>query len=98
MEKRPDTSIFIEKSIIKNCKPPVFGKEIYKILRRSMLTFNSYVRMDVKGGKIPYCAGNIRLFESAGVETCVLTKYTDDLKNFSSPMKKLLHLNQKMKL
>ena len=35
MEKRPDTSIFIEKSIIKNCKPPVFGKDLYKILRRS---------------------------------------------------------------
>ena len=95
MEKRPDTSIFIEKSIIKNCKPPVFGKEIYKILRRSMLTFNSYVRMDVKGGKIPYCAGNIRLFESAGVETCVLTKYTDDLKNFFIPDEEIATFNSK---
>ena len=41
--------------------------------------------MDLRNGKIPYVAGNIRLFEATGVGSCILTKYTDDLSNLFVP-------------
>ena len=47
---------------------------------------------------MPYVAGNIRLFESAGVETCVLTKYTEDLKNFFIPDEEIATFKSKEEL
>ena len=49
------------------------------------MTFNAYGRIDLRKGKIPYLAGNIRLFEATGVGTCILTQHTDDLDSFFKP-------------
>jgi glycosyltransferase involved in cell wall biosynthesis len=84
-EKRPDSSVFIHPKIKTVCTKAVFGAEMYKILRRSKLTFNSYIRMDSRCGEVPYPSGNIRTFEATSVGTCLLTKHCNDLHHFFEP-------------
>ena len=85
INKRPDSSVFIHPKIKTVCSDAVFGAEMYKILRRSKLTFNSYIKMDSLGGKVPYPSGNIRTFEATSVGSCLLTKYCKDLHHFFEP-------------
>lgn len=80
--RRPNPSVYIHPKIAKSCNNPVYGADMYQLLRRSNLTFNSYTKIDAGNGKVPYVAGNIRLFEATGVGTCILTQYTDDLDFF----------------
>lgn len=63
-------------SIGKKLKVPVFGLEMYKLLARSKITFNSH--LDNANGK----AANMRLFEATGVGTCLITDYMDNLKDY----------------
>jgi spore maturation protein CgeB len=83
--RRPNPSVYIHPKIAKSCNDPVYGADMYQLLRRSKLTFNAYTRIDANKGKVPYVAGNIRLFEATGVGTCILTQYTDDLASFFKP-------------
>tara|TARA_Y100001935_G_C17311792_1_gene517205 strand:- start:14898 stop:16205 length:1308 start_codon:yes stop_codon:yes gene_type:complete len=65
---------FIKNLYPKRCKEPVMGIEMYKILSKSHVTFNRHA--DDSFGFV----GNMRLFESTGVGTCLLT---DSGKNIS---------------
>lgn len=63
-------------SIGRKTKDPVYGLEMYKLLAKSKLTFNSH--LDNANGK----AANMRLFEATGSGTCLVTDYMDNLRDF----------------
>jgi hypothetical protein len=63
-------------SIGKKTQRPVYGLEMYKLLAKSKMTFNSH--LDNANGK----AANMRLFEATGTGTCLVTDYMDNLSDF----------------
>jgi len=48
-------------------RPPVYGAEMYGVLRRSDLSFNQ------QGGNVPFYVPNMRLFEVTGCGSCIVT-------------------------
>jgi spore maturation protein CgeB len=65
-------------------RPPVFGLEMYRTLRRSKITLNTHI--DVS----PRSASNMRLFESTGVGTCLLTDRKENLATLFDPEKEVV--------
>lgn len=61
--------------LVAHFKRPVFGLEMFKTLRKSQVTFNCHIDISEKS------ASNMRLFESTGVGSCLLT---DDKENLNS--------------
>ncbi len=61
------------------CGEPVFGLDLYRLLRRSRITFNLHTDT-VRG-----FAGNIRLFEATGAGTCLLTDRASNLGDLFEP-------------
>jgi spore maturation protein CgeB len=57
----------------------VWGADMYQVLRRSRITLNSHI--DLAGNE----AGNVRLFESTGVGTFLLTDFKDNLHRLFAP-------------
>jgi spore maturation protein CgeB len=57
----------------------VWGADMYQVLRRSRITLNSHI--DLAGNE----AGNVRLFESTGVGTFLLTDFKDNLHTLFEP-------------
>lgn len=61
------------------CHPPVFGLEMYSILRDSLVTLNKHT--DAIDGAV----GNMRLFEASGVGACLLTDQGSNLSDLFAP-------------
>lgn len=57
----------------------VWGADMYQVLRRSRITLNSHI--DLAGTE----AGNMRLFESTGVGTFLLTDFKENLHTLFDP-------------
>jgi spore maturation protein CgeB len=62
-----------------SCHAPVFGTEMYKILQKSDLTFNSHASIN-KGE-----SANMRLFEATGVGTCLISDYGPNISDMFEP-------------
>ena len=75
---RPDT--LPASSPLHRCyQGEVWGVDMYQVLRRSRITLNSHI--DLAGNE----AGNVRLFESTGVGTFLLTDFKDNLHTLFEP-------------
>ena len=61
------------------CHAPVFGLDMFDLLRRSRLTFNRH------SDTYAVTAGNIRCFEATGVGTCMLTNDAPNLRELFEP-------------
>lgn len=61
------------KTLKKRVHPPVFGREMLRVLQDAKLAFNSHI------GVAGRYAGNVRLFEATGVGTCLLTDWKENL-------------------
>ncbi|MCX6291729.1 MAG: glycosyltransferase [Bacteroidetes bacterium] len=59
--------------LISRIQPPVFGMEMFQLLSKAKICFNSHGEVATK------CAGNIRLFEATGVGTCLVTDWKENL-------------------
>jgi spore maturation protein CgeB len=57
----------------------VWGADMYQVLRRSRITLNSHI--DMAGRE----AGNMRLFETTGVGTFLLTDFKDNIDTLFAP-------------
>ena len=57
----------LRKQFPQRAHQPVFGLDMYDVLRRSRITFNIHT------SKAEGCVGNMRMFEATGVATCLLT-------------------------
>lgn len=75
---RPDT--LPASSPLHRCyQGEVWGADMYRVLQRSRITLNSHI--DLAGNE----AGNVRLFESTGVGTFLLTDHKDNLHTLFEP-------------
>jgi spore maturation protein CgeB len=66
----------ISKKLYLSAKPPVFGMEMFKAKKKKKIGFN------IHGECTGNYAVNVRLFETTGVGTCLLTDMKIDLKNY----------------
>lgn len=60
-------------------KPGVFGLEMYQVLHDSKITLN------IHADSSPRFASNMRLFETTGVGTCMITDWKDNLPELFAP-------------
>ena len=63
---RPPVRLLSEE-VPRRCHPPVFGVDMYALLKNSRVTLNSH--SDAADGNVD----NLRLFQATGVGTCLLT-------------------------
>lgn len=75
IEKNTTPKATISAQIIKTAKPPIYGLEMYKKLANSKIGFNAHI--DITG----CCAGNVRIFETTGLGTCLITDYKQNMKD-----------------
>jgi hypothetical protein len=72
-------SSFIHRSYV----GPAWGREMYQVLRNSLLTLNHH-------GNIPPFANNLRLFEATGVGTLLITDWKENLHEMFEPGKEVI--------
>jgi len=59
--------------------PPVYGAEMYGVLRRSDISFNQ------QGGNVPFYVPNMRLFEVTGCGSCIVTDARPGIEKLFAP-------------
>ena len=65
-------------------KPPVFGLDMFQVLRDSKATLN------IHADSSPVFASNMRLFEATGVGTCLITDWKRNLHRLFEPDKEIV--------
>ena len=66
----------LSKQLYKIAQPPVFGLNMFKVLSKADIGFN--IHIDCAGDY----AANMRMFETAGVGTCLVTDWKKNLSDF----------------
>ncbi|MCL2072665.1 MAG: glycosyltransferase [Marinilabiliaceae bacterium] len=66
----------ISKKLYSVAKPPIFGLEMFKALSKAKIGFN------IHGDCAADYTANMRIFETTGVATCLLTDMKKDLNNY----------------
>ncbi|MDX1959894.1 MAG: glycosyltransferase [Leptospiraceae bacterium] len=61
--------------LVKKSKPGVFGLDMYRTLAKSNITLNQHIDISKNS------SNNMRLYEATGVGTCLLTDWSEDLKD-----------------
>jgi spore maturation protein CgeB len=65
-------------------KPAVYGLEMFQVLRDTRVVLN------IHADSSPFFASNMRLFETTGVGTCLLTDWKDNLCELFDPEKEVV--------
>lgn len=74
----------INKKLQPFLKPAVFGLDMFQILRDSKITLN------IHANSSPFYASNMRLFETTGVGTCLITDWKANLHELFEPDKEVV--------
>jgi spore maturation protein CgeB len=74
----------IDERIASRTHPPVFGIEMFRLLRRTRVVFNNHIDIS------PVSASNMRLFETTGVGACLITDWKKNLAELFEPEKEVL--------
>jgi hypothetical protein len=69
----------VDRQLKRHMLPPLFGMAMYRLLAGSKVSLNTHI--DVS----PKSASNMRLFEAAGVGSCLLTDHRDNLAELFDP-------------
>lgn len=69
----------ISKTLYKTAQPPIFGLDMFKALSKAQIGFN--IHGDCSGDY----AANMRLYETTGAGSCLLTDSKSDLHNYFKP-------------
>ncbi|MEJ7848042.1 MAG: glycosyltransferase [Pyrinomonadaceae bacterium] len=80
----PGREQFIDKQIANRTRPPVFGIEMFQQLRNTRVVFNNHIDIS------PVSASNMRLFETTGTGSCLLTDWKKNLPELFEPDKEVL--------
>lgn len=75
---------YVDELIARRTRPPVFGIEMFQQLRDSRVVFNNHIDIS------PVSASNMRLFETTGVGSCLLTDWKENLSDLFEPDKEVL--------
>lgn len=79
MWKEMPHGLNLSRALKSRCKPPVFGLDMYRTLKKHSVVFNSH------GGVTGNFTSNMRVFEATGVGSCLLTDHMDDFKDLFEP-------------
>ncbi len=79
MEQRPDLSQYIDAAIADRSQPALFGISMYQKLFQSQIALNSHIDISAS------YASNMRLFETTGVGTCLMTEWQKNLHEIFEP-------------
>ncbi len=79
----------ISKKLHDVVKAPVFALDMYKVLSKAKIGFN--IHIDEAGEY----AANMRMFETTGVSTCLLTDHKVNIKDFFEPGKEIVTYKNK---
>ena len=79
LAEKPSTEQYLSPKLLPHVNPPVYGLQMYRTLRRSCITLNHHIDIAAQ------YASNMRLFESTGVGTCLLTDAQPDLHELFEP-------------
>jgi spore maturation protein CgeB len=83
-ESPPNLDQFVDERILRRTHPPLFGIEMFQKLRDSRVIFNNHI--DVS----PISASNMRLFETTGVGSCLITDWKENISDLFEPEKEIL--------
>lgn len=83
-ETPPNLEQYVDGRILQRTNPPLFGVEMFQKLRSSRIVFNNHI--DVS----PVSASNMRLFETTGVGTCLITDWKENITDLFEPDKEIL--------
>lgn len=75
----PISEQFIDERIADRTRPPIFGIEMFQQLRNARVIFNNHIDIS------PVSASNMRLFETTGIGTCLLTDWKKNLADLFEP-------------
>jgi spore maturation protein CgeB len=70
---------FVDEQIFLRTHPPLFGIEMFQKLRDARVVFNNHIDIS------PASASNMRLFETTGVGTCLITDWKENLPELFEP-------------
>lgn len=73
-----------DERIVVRTRPPLFGMEMFQQLRNSRVVFNNHIDIS------PVSASNMRLFETTGVGSCLITDWKQNLPELFEPDKEVL--------
>jgi hypothetical protein len=80
----PTPSLGFSQSTLAKCyMGTAWGSDMYKILRRSLVTINHH-------GNVPAYANNMRLYEATGVGTLLVTDWKENLHEMFEPGKEVI--------
>lgn len=74
----------VSSGLIRYLRKPVWGNDMLNTL------YKSYVVLNIHADSSPIYASNMRLFESTGVGTCLLTDYKKNIADLFEPGKEIL--------
>lgn len=80
----PNLNQYIDERIRQRTHPPLFGIEMFQQLRESRIVFNNHINIS------PVSASNMRLFETTGVGTCLITDWKENISDLFEPEKEIL--------
>lgn len=78
-QSQADFGQHFDEQIARRTRPPVFGIEMFQWLCDSRVVFNNHIDIS------PVSASNMRLFETTGVGTCLLTDWKENLSELFEP-------------
>jgi spore maturation protein CgeB len=77
------TEIAASSPLQRRVGPPLWGRDMYGLLRRSVITLNHH-------GDVPPYANNMRLFEATGMGCLLVTDYKDNLHEMFEPEREVV--------
>jgi spore maturation protein CgeB len=77
--RRTDRAAEVDNRLAARTHPPVFGLEMFQQLRRARVVFNNHIDIS------PTSASNMRLFETTGTGTCLITDWKKNLPELFEP-------------
>lgn len=67
-----------------------WGWRMYEVLQESRVTLNRHAWIDVRGKVATHLATNMRLYESTGVGTCLVTEHKENLPQLFEPGREVI--------
>ncbi len=80
----PTLEQYVDERIARRTLAPLFGMEMFRQLLDTRVVFNNHIDIS------PVSASNMRLFETTGVGTCLLTDWKENLSELFEPDKEVL--------
>lgn len=87
LSERPQYIEPLDKLIAKNARLPLYGLTMFQKIQDSKLIFNNHINLSY------YSASNMRLFETTGVGSCLITDWKKNISELFEPEQEVVTYN-----